>query len=642
MPGPNISLTREATVRSVDLRNNKMTIAINLARSDYGFDGQVSDISLPIPLDWAGPNGEVAGGCPVPGSTIWIDMTTGGRWNPGSYTANTDVSLSSTMKPGRYTIQSKAGNFIFVDPVVGVQVGDNTNYALYDSVRGLSSSTFDSNYSFSEASTSIVGPVLRDQESNKERNISGSALTSHSYQDSLREIGLDPKTRTGLQGRNPGFVESRNLVYEFKNGYGFTDDSKEVKIYDKTETNSVTSTFQRRQSRADAFSLSLIEPNQFVETIIGTGVDFCGNILDLNRVALPSGGEGLSFRGNNDSKSEVFSLLREQARKSIGFHFEMNSRKENIPDLENLNGFVSGDDYGRNRSRFSLDIDKEGQFKLNIPMSSNIGNVGLVTRTENYTTLKAIETNSDPRAFARSSTNQDIFLDSFGSGTVTVEDAPIDRITDQPIKLGTAYHSISDTLQLHARTNPVITFADSKLNKVSPVTKVVEPEIVTKGESANAGGRSGTITIDGMINMSIGANTSDRQSMWLDCAGGIVSNIGRDIQNISYAGRFDGDIMIQVGGATIDNDSRFGDLNNGNRDGVVDVRVVTNAQMHIVRIDSTGVRVYTPGEVDIVSEGMMRFKSRRNKIVLDAEEIWMYGNDRGTGRLVRRIPGLTI
>src|SRR5690606_18370037 len=128
------------------------------------------------------------------------------------------------------------------------------------------------------------------------------------------------------------------------------------------------------------------------------------------------------------------------------------------------------------------------------------------------------------------------------------------------------------------------------------------------GDNANAGGRSGTITLDGMLSLAIGANTIDRQSMWLDCAGGIVSNVGRDINDISYAGRFDGDVLVQIGGATVGDDSRFSHLNNAYKPGVFDLRIATGGMMHILRFDESGLRIYTPGEIDMVSEGHMKFQ----------------------------------
>src|SRR5690606_16539066 len=111
----------------------------------------------------------------------------------------------------------------------------------------------------------------------------------------------------------------------------------------------------RKQSRADTLSLSLFSPNYLMETIKGTVVDIFGNILDLNRSVIPIGSENATIRlDQNDNKSKAFLRIKELERKSLAYHFEINSRK----DLTGDNGQISlpdissNEDYARNRSRF--------------------------------------------------------------------------------------------------------------------------------------------------------------------------------------------------------------------------------------------------------------------------------------------------
>jgi hypothetical protein len=143
----------------------------------------------------------------------------------------------------------------------------------------------------------------------------------------------------------------------------------------------------------------------------------------------------------------VFTALRSESRKTIAYHFEINTRKPNPPDLTNLSSFVNNSsDYIRQKSKFQFDIDKEGQFKLFVPMSSETGNIGLLTRYENYTTARAVKDNTDPRAFIRSSNNIDVLHDVFGQNVINIvgnsDDTkafavPVDRQTEKPIGLGT-------------------------------------------------------------------------------------------------------------------------------------------------------------------------------------------------------------
>lgn len=665
--GPTAGLAVEATVKEIDFNRGTVRLVINLARSDVV--DRVHD--APIPAAWTGAAGEFAGGYPAVGSTVLATQGQGGRWSILSYAPSNGVfgdrntnsirsfrqNRMSAFKPGRHLIQVKNNIRHITDPDIGFQFGDPDQFVHSDPARGIHSNTFDSNMAFTEAHRFIIGPVYRDINANATRNVSGSALSSHDYQNSLVKIGLDTRTRTGDSfTRNPAFNESREVVYEFENSFGFTNDSEEDSIYDGIEIPDSPNYFPRTSSRADTLSLSLIEPNQLIETIKGTVVDIYGNIVDLNRSIIPNGIiESLSLRENEGNESETFKSLREQSRKSIAYHFEINARKESAPSVgaDLLDLFLDdSSDYSRLRSRFSFDIDKEGQFKMNVPSSSETGNVGLTVRNENYSAVAASTNDNDPREFVRNVDNQDVFVDSFGKGYVSISGssdaglegfaAPTDRITGRPIKLGTVFHNIENTLILHSLDQPVPLYKPSKLNQIKPVASIVSPEIVVSGPNANAGGRSGTITLDGMLNMSIGANTVDRQSLWLDLQGGMVTNAGRDKNDVSWSGKFDGDIFVEIGGTTPSDDSRFSDLNNSYKPGVLDIRVHSGNNQHVLRIDESGLRVYSFGEVDIVSNGDMRFKSVAGDMFFDAEGIYFYANDRKTGRKVIRNPGRSI
>jgi len=660
-----VGLIRNATVKRVDFNTGTILITVDMSKSDVSN----REHSIPIPASWSGPGGEFAGGCPVPGSTIKVSQGQGGSWSPVSYVPSTDTfgnkntssisgykqNVMSALRPGRHVIQVRNNIRHITDPKIGLQFGDPDQFVHADPKLGINSSVFNSYMNFTEAHRSITGPVFRDVQANATRGISGSSLTSHTYQTSLKQIGLDTRTRPGDSfTRNPAFNESRQIVYEFPNSFGFTDDISERSVYDGEIILEEDTFVNRRKSRADALSLSLIEPNQLIESISGTVVDIYGNVVDLNRAILPNGRvDSLSFRNVEVNASDTFAKLREQTRKSIAYHWELNARKAKLPDLNNLSFFVDDEtDYARDRSKFFLDIDKEGQFRFNAPASSEVGNVALTVRHENYSTIAAADNDTDPRQFIRNVDDQDVFLDSYGKGVVALSEdpadlagsaAPTDRNNGKPIKLGTVFHDISNTLPLHSLDDdPVPLYPDSKLNLLPKVEQTISPEVIVSSELANAGGRSGTITLDGMLSMSIGANTVDRQSMWLDCAGGIVSNVGRDINDISYAGRFDGDVLIEIGGTTVGDDSRFLNLNNAYRSGAFDLRIAAGNMMHILRFDESGLRIYTPGEIDMVAEGHIKMESRKGNMYLNAEGIYLYANDRNTGRLVTRSPGRSL
>lgn len=659
MSGSVLGLVLEGTVESVDLKTGIVEVSVNMMRAG----AFKTTYKTSLFASWSGPQGEFSGGIPQRGASVKIEQGQGGVWYISGYSLSHGVisnansnypSMMSDFKPGRHVTQVRGGVRQYIDPFEGIVSGSASQYTHEDPISGIKSQSFDSFFTFSDSHYNIVGPVKRLAKSDH------IDLKSHEYSARLTEIGLDPKTRAGTSyTRNPSFVESRNIVYEYRSSDLIYDDITEQKIYDG-ELPSINKNINlfRSNSRADALSLSLVDPNRLIEEISGTVVDIFGNPLDLNRAVIKSGTGNLSLRNNEQELSKTYRELRAETRKTIAYHFEINSRKDTLPDINNIGGYINNsDDYSRNRSRFSIDIDKEGQFKVNVPASSETGNIGLLTRSENYSVISAAADNedNDPRLFYRNVDNTDVFLDSFGTGSVFLSGstdgeqkglaAPIDRLTGEPIKLGTAYHDILKSAELHDIPGdilPIPTYPESKINLIPKIGGIVSDNIIVSGDKANAGGRSGTISLDGHLSMSIGANTIDRQSLWLDCAGGIVANIGRDKKGISCATKFDGDILITVGGKGIDGDSRFENENNDYRDGAIDIRVATSNQMHVIRIDNSGVRVFTPGEIDIVSDGHMRLGSRRGNLYLNGEGIYMYADDHNTARWVSRKPGQSI
>jgi hypothetical protein len=634
------------TIRSVNLKNGTALVSLSLSQSNATYP-------VKIPVGWMGPRGQISGGYPDIGTSLFITLGQGNEWiflnydQPdinSLYETNglRTVSYLSKLKPGRWVTLIENDVGLIVDPKEGVIEGSSTQFTQSDPVGGIFSTRFLQEMHFTDAHREVTGQVLRDTDVNNSRGMSDSSLSGHGYNKTLKSIGLDPRTEPSTSSsatRNPALTESRSMHYEFVNSFNYTNDKDEARVYGGEDVSGPLP-YQRKKSRTDTLSLSLDHPNYLTESVIGTVVDLYGNILDINKSILPSGIiDSLSFRKSEEDNDKVFLKLREQQRKSIAYHFELNARKAGLED--GLPNYNKTDDYARSRSRLNVDIDKEGQFKINIPSSSETGNVPLLVRTENFSNLKGAENDDNRGSFIRNATNNtDVFLEAFGKGVVSLVSneeslksyaAPTDRLTGDVIKLGTAFHEISDVLFLHKYATPYKTnggYADSLLNKVDPVTDVVSSEIVVSGSGANAGGRSGTLSLDGFLSLSIGANTVDRQSLWLDTAGGIVASVGRDRFNRSISASLDGDMFIEIGGSTITNDSRFVSLNNSTlRDGVVDIRILNSGSFHTIRIDKEGIKIHTPQRIDIVSEGEMRFKSVNSNMYFDAENIYMYGNN---------------
>jgi hypothetical protein len=388
-----------------------------------------------------------------------------------------------------------------------------------------------------------------------------------------------------------------------------------------------------------------------METIKGTVVDIFGNLLDLNRSPLPIGqGQNTIQADQSTDKIASFLLIKELERRTLAYHFEINARKnltigtsttQSITQQTALPDINSNLDYARNRSRFFIDIDKEGQFKLNVPASSEKGNIPLLTRYENYSTFGDDDNGNTDKLVYRTD-NRDIFQDSFASPALTAGDggwlppsdgskgsisivsndgygAPVDRITQQTIKHGTVYHDILQTCFLH-QSDRYIKYQGGEvdpltidISSIPLLDKIVSDTIIIDGYKANAGGRSGSLNFDGSLEANIGANTVDRQSLWLDMAGGAVANIGRDINGRSLMAALGGDFYMQVGGFGVTGDSRFSTANNAIKGAVLDLRIFTDGgYCHMIRCDKNGISIMTPGNLAIHSKGDMALTSDHN------------------------------
>ena len=224
-----------------------------------------------------------------------------------------------------------------------------------------------------------------------------------------------------------------------------------------------------------------------------------------------------------------------------------------------------------------------------------------------------------------------------GSGTVIT---PIDRILNQHIKHGSPFHSITNSL-ITFQSSVASQFLDIQynqivnLNAIPTYTNIVSPTITVSGNNANAGGRSGSLNFDGSLEVAVGANTIDRQSLWLDTAGGVIANVGRDKNGISLGLSADGDILVEVGGNGVTTDSRFSDQNNAYRQGSLDIRVLNEGfTVSIVRIDKNGVSIVTPSSINLVARDIQINAS--GTMDLEADNLILQG------RLVNKLPATSI
>lgn len=607
-------------------------------------------------------NGIYVGALVKENTPILVGRGEGGKWYFISFIMNNPLKAPKLV-PNQLLIQSSNDSKITLDTSNNISIGSDTDKVHYyinknDINDTLESSTFNNSFKFTEAARTIDGIVKR--EVRQLANFpSALKLESDDFSSRIYSIALDPTVTKSPsfidQVKNPPFTENRKIVYEFGYSFGIQDDLTESQLYDKhgvaTPTTNISSTrTNRRQSRADTLSLSLVAPNYLMETVKGTVIDIFGNILDINRSPIPIGTKDLTLSPDSGGniQSDAFNNIKAAERKSIAYHFELNARKDlkfsNNNTLLNLIDINSSEDYARMRSRFFFDVDKEGQFKLNIPASSETGNVSLLARYENYSTFGP-EEDGNPNKLIFRDDNLDIFLDSFSTQDITIMDntavaTPIDRLLNTHIKKGMPFHSITNSLQVF-QDGFAQDFLDFQYNKsvdllsLPTLTNVVSPIITVGGPKANAGGRSGSAHLDGSFELSLGANTVDRQSLWLDTAGSMIGNFGRDLNNVSAGLSFDGDLLIQVGGIGVSTDSRFAGINNAYRGGAFDIRVLNDGfTVSVIRIDKNGITIATPNTITL--------KGRDISIVAEGNLILEGDNVQINDRFVAKFPASSI
>lgn len=623
-----VGLVKTATVVAVNASKNTMEVSVD----GFTSKGTASNITVSVPQPFMSSKEVYAASLPSPGSTVIVAQGLGGQhYCIGYYSRTFD---NSSIDDESFTIKSNSNTFFKVKKTNQIVFGENKKNVTIQTSPNNSfyNSYFDSIYEFSEGTRSISGAVKRDLKQNQ--NVPDSLkLQSTNYDDYLKQVGFDNTLAVNkfknTTSKNPAFIESRTLITEFPESSNVLDDLTESNNYGiESITDKKYKSSNRRQNKTDVLGLSLTHPNYLIESISGTVIDVFGNVLDLNRYPLPIGQGKFTIKSEEDSKTDSkkdkYINLRGLHRRGLAYHFEINARKDFVIDGElKIPSINDNYDYSRARSRFFMDVDKEGQFKINVPASSESGNIPLLTRYENFSYISQ-EDDNNPNKFITREDNLDILHDSFTAdsydifkdeknrikGGIDIEYLDnktniVDRITTNVIKHGTTFHDITSTLYSFKRRD-FIDYQYFPDNIIDSTKLVYNADFVSKKITVgkNAGGRSGQMNFDGSVEFNIGANTIDRQSLWLDTAGGIVANIGRDKNMNSAVISLDGDMLVQIGGYGISSDGRFKQLNNSFRGGVLDIRVLTSGLREtVIRIDDTGVTMMTPGSAKVYSAG---------------------------------------
>lgn len=484
-------------------------------------------------------------------------------------------------------------------------------------------------YVISQYGIRASGIIRRDVKIEESEDSFIDFLTDLDSEQSLEEIGWHPNKLISYMGggvsvgndggdfgRNPPFVEDRQIIYEFGKNWmvGSIEEERSRLSACIPLSNSAT---DRSERRSNALSLSLANPNELIEKISGTVVDVFGNPLDINRKIIDT-----SLIDTANTAEDMLKQTLEVARHGVAYHMEINARKgihfdTKHQDTKKPESFVSWSEAissvsnnARDRSRWFIDVDKEGLTKINIPATSETGNVPVIARYENSSVLnisskgepstKGRETIEDTKKLYRNEKNRDIFTEQVGPGGIKILGNPPDNrmsgkktswvekdskvpsgsITQAKmgtiIESGTAFHDITKTAWALIKKNinnpasawaliverdpDAPTPAEAGLqaiskeinpkfpeNNVTPATQNPNNSGLLDNQP-NAGGRSVHMNLDGSLETSIGANTIDRVSWILDTAGALIWRLGRDRSGRSAIIQADGTVALEVGG----------------------------------------------------------------------------------------------
>lgn len=158
--------------------------------------------------------------------------------------------------------------------------------------------------------------------------------------------------------RNPEIAEYRHVINEFTTDSEFTGFDDEVGRINRN-IDLFEDTGQPSRTREIGNSLYMAE-HELIEVIGGNLVDIKGNILDINYRNLSYGGPGDTVPDTQLNLS--LDRARRISRRGVGYHFQLSTKSRRSDESRYENNFV-------------FDVDKEGVLKINVPASSNTGNI---------------------------------------------------------------------------------------------------------------------------------------------------------------------------------------------------------------------------------------------------------------------------
>lgn len=509
------------------------------------------------------------------GAPVWIGQSyyfqplivgfadTPGSIEQGDILESNDID-APTVNPGEVVIQASSGAHIDLRQSGDIKVSNLKNDGIFlsDSHRALLTHSLQ-HYNINDSGYTIEGRVRRYHPGyvpGKDPvfvDLLGDPEADAFTIDIARDQGQKATPMNRARGpanvvRNPPFAEKRELVLEFADSFFVRDANTEADLaaeFPKTLQEMSRSIARRRgygpneqtfnnlrhSSRTNVLKL---DDNVIVERVQGTLVDVFGNVLDLNynKIHLPK----ISEKGKS-SVIEAHALLN----RSVAYHFQVNSRN------------IITEPTGSNK--FTLDIDKEGQFKLNVPRSSTSGTVPTIS------TFTKTDSNINGRIDINNVqlSKSAIPAPTGGNSGTAFHDMTLaaDRLIRHSIQginiirehsNTTGIQANGDTPNIEFVINDKVKATDSPAYTTTISVQPTPGAIASNIDPQFAGGRSGQMNFEGSLEISVGKDDGDEKSILLDAAGSLISWFGTDTHGRSAVVNADGSVLLSIGDYVID------------------------------------------------------------------------------------------
>ena len=285
---------------------------------------------------------------------------------------------TGTMEEGDVRIVGQDGGELFIkNNKVEISNTAGSGFGLIR--KGEESSHYisaESHYHFSDGGNVRSGAIKRVHPNVRplrpQQNSTNNVGNDMGYLDSSEDRGLfagniSSKTSGLDMPRNPRMAENRRVSYEFVYSDAFLGFDVEEKQISSDKPVVADADAMKKISRVTELGNSLyLAPHELIEVIEGNVVDIYGNSYDINYGTVLFGGKNATVpQSNTKVKMEE---SRRASRRGIGYHFQLSTNSRSTDGVQS-------------NSNFLYDIDKEGVLKVNIPKSTNSGNIPFVSST---------------------------------------------------------------------------------------------------------------------------------------------------------------------------------------------------------------------------------------------------------------------